>query len=646
MSTKEKRTSDKGSNKEGIEFLVYTNTNNLRHILSMDEILCKSLFQTGYSQSFSNLIDWGIIVTHRPLANEFFSTFENCNLDNEGNKAQLNKDTIYQVALKVTLDDLADIKAILVDNQYNLEESLLKNYSKEKHISAVIKGFIPAFCIKAIFFRDENQKEEFSSTEMDNIYVDDSKLEVDDNLFNGDFKPDTDKLSELLKDKVDDDFLKKAKRRQRIRSSLFAALMDFKLTISDELGVYFDEVFMKFISKLLKKDNYNFNEDLKNMLEQLKGKLVEMPNANETPTDSTPFRYFYEDILEEKRPLNDNESIYDRNLFNSLINYFIDSNSFDLESGEFKEKLFREANIDDEKGKACIYEYLTKIKKTKSGAYSAKQLVEEIEKDPKKPLTLIALTALYGSSAPEDFNNLEGKFDSYRLDPFLSRLTLSMYGAVNYMWCFGREYKKNKGLLILTDLLAMKMLGEEYQKVIDKVIKKNELKNLHFEVVSSSENESNLLRGNIEYVESKLGLQLPVYISDVYEETRKKFLEKIESSPLFVGKLRKKIEEEINLPEARINLPNGYFSKEKTIEIHSTIKVKETCEGKTDTQSVSLESHCIEEKNSIDQESWNRIHELFENQDLFRKTFDKESLKRLNEIYATLVKEENNGSDS
>jgi len=44
---------------------------------------------------------------------------------------------------------------------------------------------------------------------MDNIYVDDSKLEVDDNLFNGDFKPDTDKLSELLKDKVDDDFLKK-----------------------------------------------------------------------------------------------------------------------------------------------------------------------------------------------------------------------------------------------------------------------------------------------------------------------------------------------------------------------------------------------------------------------------------------------------
>lgn len=495
------------------EFYVYTNNNNLRHILSQNEIMSKDFFETDkYYESFSTLIDWGILLTDKKCSSSFLNNFKD------------DYQNLYPVVLKVNLNHLLNQNAYLIKNDYTTFFNKIGNYDSSKHFGLIIPVFLPAFVIETICFNSEEEKKRYTSLLMRNIFLESYDYEVNSDLFNGDYAFDIQKLK-CIEGKNFSEPQDKIKNfiqlRRKIRAGIIAAFGNFKYNVTNELFLNFDKLFLSLFEFLI--PNYNSSEDWN----KIKKQFLEKPltNAQALWDDNTLFPAILKNLFESNSSspflsssnMVEKDRILDEKISLFLVETFIKGK--ELERDNFRNFLDSLENnlCETENGFHKIRSYIDTIFKIKHSEISIRDAVLTLNN---AFMSLKSLIFLMSMNPQDTLNDILYKLEQYKTNPFFKRLTLFYYGLMKGLSPLDADFKKNQTVLVLSDFLSLKKYYPEFfQSLSIEYVKECLLR--------ANRKDLKFVENN--FVESTLGLKLIYFKIDFKEKFRKILLSLLNS---------------------------------------------------------------------------------------------------------------------
>lgn len=272
-------------------FYYYTNNNNLRHFLSNDAIISKNNFETEvYNRCLGDYFPWGVLLLKRlpsaKMLGQFFTDDYSA------------KDYIYPIVLKLDLKKCTKVPALLLKSDDSVEKSDLSNFKTEDHKFAIICGCLPFSFVDRIFFRDQDEKRQFTSTKTINIEFDQTIMCVEPEPFTGDFECNIQELEKINSDiqkseKIDttcDDFY----RRNKIRGSILASIEGFKIQANKDIHLHFDKVLLNNIRIISGVCDYSVENEFDYLLNELEKSSKKQTasckiDKNKIKPDNSPF---------------------------------------------------------------------------------------------------------------------------------------------------------------------------------------------------------------------------------------------------------------------------------------------------------------------------------------------------------------------
>ncbi len=440
-----------------IEMLFYTNNNSLKVYLSRDAIVCNERMETdNYDISFSNFIDKGLIITHKKLPENLI--MQNLSAD----------DTIRPIILRLTIEneDVQKIPLLIIDKDFNVRWTTIKEYNYQTDIAAFIIGHIPFNYVSGIHFSNNNDRRAFYSL-LQNVSYPDELYRDGFDIFPGEeFEIDLSKLNSvinqglLLQDFNLFNALAVVRIRDRIKAMLLSVISTFEI-ISGFYKINFD----KFILEII-------DENVNDVINEFKRRKIHIFREDISSTnDSTPFPYLIEiiqHIVTEKNDmhiwLNEHKQRKSELPKEEIIGYHLAIQSLinkDFESynqikwfEEFKVE-FINSLLEAKSRKDIVEKYRNKIAHM-SEIFDGKAKIADFLNDKKNESKFLnGLLLFVKGSVSNDSSRWIDDMDNFRFDPYEKRMTWVLYAALKGTAFLGKEMKSNALLNRISDEISL-----------------------------------------------------------------------------------------------------------------------------------------------------------------------------------------------
>ena len=518
----------------GGHLYLYANNNNLRHFLSQDAVVCRDGFETDiYSTSVASLFPWGILLTVQECSRETLEQFR----ADEG---------VYPVALEVHDASCQALQGLLISREYQARHGDLRELVPGRDVAVLIPGWVPMSSVVAAHFRSQEELDRFVGVTPANIDYNERLFRVSPAVFEGQWE-----LSSGALTRLEDALSQEARearaaiprwhRRNRIRASLFASMAGFENRLSEGVSLHFDGVLVELLSRLVghsrrfavRKQMQCLHRALAERLTGL-GLPVEFSAEQIRGNDGTAFRHWHwaaslidggpgdfelETLVRESTAKSRRSSAakqIDELAYKLVLGMVLESPS--QLPAEFL-ALFQE------RFQRCI-EPLDLPEVPLSSYREALRRIENIEKGYEKISfnwgkglsTLEALMVFQSAPGAGDFRRLLEKMETFCLPPYLRRVVWSLFGMLHGMAPIGREFKRQREFLRLSEVITSPSTASSLQPT-DRPDRQSR-------APGGDERSCDGASGRNRYlVVSSEGIELPVTIVDVSRQARRWLLE-------------------------------------------------------------------------------------------------------------------------
>jgi hypothetical protein len=443
-------------------FYLFTNNNSLKVYLSKDSIVCNHQMETeNFDKSFSNLLDKGLLITHKKLNSEILGM----NLD----EFQHTKPIILELAY--IKNQTFKIPALLINTEYNIKLGDLREYNYQKDIAAFVIGQIPFCFVSGIFFQNSADMNSFN-TPMLNINYPQDLYSVKPEAFNGNESIECQKICDELSNyfsssDIGSKLMKSVKQRDRIKamflSSMFGFMMNLKI-----YTINFDAVILSTV-----------NEKLRSVIENLRTKDIYLSESDlKKPADPTSY-YYLNDILEHILNDADGKEQWIKKLAlkssqvkkEEILGYQIAIDSlleYDFNKPFDKEEWlhnFEDKYIKTLENFGAAEEVISGYKNQIKVIYDAFDGIIKItdylngNKDGSKLIN--GLMIFLKNSMPNEAENLSKEIKHFKIGAYEERMTWVLYGALNGTASLSGNMKGNSYLNRKSDELSCIITASE-----------------------------------------------------------------------------------------------------------------------------------------------------------------------------------------